>query len=318
MPRKKLCRLDDERVDMFLPLFCRDFLMSTIGWTAAQRGHYLTLLMVQWDGGGLPPDLEHLERISGGVSEHWELLENKFPVGTDGQRRNMRLEEHRKAAVEIRQKRRENGKKGGKPNGVPNGVPNGYPSGTQMGAHPGVHPEPEPEPEPQSLSKERDTGSPVFRSSDGDPSARQAGHAVTAWESLLSAWNAAAGRCKHIARFDSLHPPRAFHDRYDELAWQEDWRRGVERLERCRWFTTPVSLTFFLKEDTLASILAGQYDPKKPTRPGDQASAGPVVSTRMWRDDACQNMTDEQYAAWRRTQKGSPVASTANITEEDL
>jgi hypothetical protein len=36
-------------------------------------------------------------------------------------------------------------------------------------------------------------------------------------------------------------------------------------------------------------------------RPDDTPRA-PVVSTRMWRDDACQNMTDEQYVAWRRKQ----------------
>lgn len=304
MKKRKLCTLDQDRVDMFLPLFCRDFLMSTIGWSAAQRGHYLTLLMVQWDAGSLPSELEALERISGGVSEAWNLLEDKFPVGKDGLRRNMRLEEHRTTAVEIRKKRRENGQKGGKPKGnqMANQMGTQMVSQSQASAKPGLeHPEPKPEPQ-DSLSKERESSGDAVSRLDEPRQQRPAGYALPAWESLLTAWNAAAGRCKHISPYDSLHPPRAFHDRLDELAWSEDWARGLERLERCRWFTTPVSLVFFLKPDTVQEILAGQYDNRKPSKPGEPESRGPVVSSRMWRDDACQNMTDEQYSAWRRSQ----------------
>ena len=319
MPRRKLCQADDDRVDLFMPLFCRDFLMSTIGWNATQRGHYLTLLMVQWDAGSLPPETEHLERISGGVSESWNLLEDKFPVDKDGLRRNKRLEEHRRTAVELRQKRRENGKKGGQAKVKP-GSSNastqpklGLPSASPQPKHP----EPEPEPQILSLTRENLLAAAGTPSGNGDQ-AKQPGYAMPVWESLLREWNQAATRTKHISRYDSLHPPLAFHDRYDEIGWQDDWRRGIERLERCRWFTTPVSLTFFLKQDTLAAILAGQFDPKKPAKPGDASTQGPVVSTRMWRDDACQNMTDEQYAAWRRQQRKPAIASAAKTTKEDL
>jgi uncharacterized protein YdaU (DUF1376 family) len=320
MAKRKLCDADDDRVDLFLPLFCRDFLMSTIGWTATQRGHYLTLLMVQWDAGSLPQELEFLERISGGISGDWKLLEDKFPVDKDGLRRNKRLEEHRKTAVELRQKRRENGKKGGQAKGKPGLSP------ASLEPKPGLspalaqpkHPEPEPEPQILSLTRENPTaaaGSPP----DGGKEQRQPGYAMPVWESLLGQWNQAAARTKHISRYDSLHPPRAFHDRYDEIGWQDDWQRGIQRLERCKWFTTPVSLTFFLKQDTLAAILAGQFDPKKPAKPGEAQSQGPVVSTRMWRDDACQNMTDEQYAAWRRQNRTPALAAAAKTTkEEDL
>lgn len=301
MSRRKLCQADDLRVDMFLPLFCRDFLMSTIGWTAAQRGHYLTLLMVQWDAGFLPPNLDALERISDGVSEAWNLLEDKFPVGKDGQRRNLRLEEHRANAVELREKRRKSGHEGGKAKAKQKGSKGVAPLEHCQGdaiAKP-YHPEPE----PQTLSLTRESSTAV---ADPRPAAekpkREPGFASPAWEELLGVWNAAARRCKHIGKYDSLYPPRSFHDRLDEIGWQADWKRGVERLERCRWFTTPVSLTFFLKADTLASILAGQFDDKKPLKPGEPLNAGPVVTTRMWRDDACQNMTDEQYAAWRKKQ----------------
>ena len=35
----------DTKVDVYLPLYVRDFLTSTIGWTAEERGHYLTCLL---------------------------------------------------------------------------------------------------------------------------------------------------------------------------------------------------------------------------------------------------------------------------------
>ena len=95
----------DTRVDVYLPLYVRDFLTSTIGWTAEERGHYLTLLMIQWDRGSLPAEANDLERLSPGVCQCWSILAGKFPVCEDGTRRNAKLEEHRCRCVEIREKR---------------------------------------------------------------------------------------------------------------------------------------------------------------------------------------------------------------------
>jgi uncharacterized protein YdaU (DUF1376 family) len=95
----------DTRVDVYLPLYVRDFLTSTIGWTAEERGHYLTLLMIQWDRGCLPADMADLERLSAGVGKCWNVLSEKFPACEDGTRRNAKLEEHRCRCVEIREKR---------------------------------------------------------------------------------------------------------------------------------------------------------------------------------------------------------------------
>lgn len=100
----------EDKVDVYMPLYVRDFLTSTIGWTACERGHYLTLLMLQWDRDGLPADLDALERLSTGVGDVWAMLQDKFPVESDGQRRNARLEQHRDRAVELRRKRSEAGK----------------------------------------------------------------------------------------------------------------------------------------------------------------------------------------------------------------
>ena len=95
----------DTRVDVYLPLYVRDFLTSTIGWTAEERGHYLTLLMLQWDRGSLPSETCDLERLSPGVSKCWGILDSKFPACDDGSRRNAKLEEHRCRCVQIREKR---------------------------------------------------------------------------------------------------------------------------------------------------------------------------------------------------------------------
>ena len=70
---------DDLRVDVYMPLYVRDFLTSTFGWTAEERGHYLTLLMLAWDRGGLPAELEQLERLSPGVTRPGQCW-HKFPV----------------------------------------------------------------------------------------------------------------------------------------------------------------------------------------------------------------------------------------------
>jgi uncharacterized protein YdaU (DUF1376 family) len=95
----------DTKVDVYLPLYVRDFLTSTIGWTAEERGHYLTLLMIQWDRGSLPAEANDLERLSPGVCQCWSILAGKFPVCEDGARRNAKLEEHRDRCIGIREKR---------------------------------------------------------------------------------------------------------------------------------------------------------------------------------------------------------------------
>jgi uncharacterized protein YdaU (DUF1376 family) len=95
----------DTKVDVYLPLYVRDFLTSTIGWTAEERGHYLTLLMIQWDRGSLPPEQGDLERLSPGLARCWPMLASKFPRGDDGLLRNAKLEEHRDRCIGIREKR---------------------------------------------------------------------------------------------------------------------------------------------------------------------------------------------------------------------
>lgn len=99
-------------VEHYIPFFGRDFLTATTGWTAEERGHYVTLLIVQWEQGSVPSAPERLEIISPGLSRCWAILEPKFPVGHDGRRRNARLEEHRSRAESIKEARSEAGRHG--------------------------------------------------------------------------------------------------------------------------------------------------------------------------------------------------------------
>jgi uncharacterized protein YdaU (DUF1376 family) len=91
----------------WFPLFGRDFLASTLGWTAEERGHYVTLLVCQWEQDGLPADPKRLELMSPGLSKCWKTIEPKFPISRGGKRRNPRLEHERHQANERSEKARQ-------------------------------------------------------------------------------------------------------------------------------------------------------------------------------------------------------------------
>lgn len=75
-----------------------DFMASTLGWSAAERGAYLILLWAAWQGDGLPAESERVFRIDADIRAAWPLLESKFPLGPDGRRRNARQESERAKA----------------------------------------------------------------------------------------------------------------------------------------------------------------------------------------------------------------------------
>lgn len=91
----------------WFPLFGRDFLAGTLGWSAEERGHYVVLLIAQWEQDGLPDDLARLELISPGVRACWSTLATKFPVSRGGRRRNRRLEHERHKACERSERARQ-------------------------------------------------------------------------------------------------------------------------------------------------------------------------------------------------------------------
>tara|TARA_R110002110_G_scaffold91493_2_gene238252 strand:+ start:1190 stop:1900 length:711 start_codon:yes stop_codon:yes gene_type:complete len=104
--------MSNKRAKAWMPLYVSDFLVGTLGWDAASVGHYIRLLLVQWDRGSLPADTSAWESLTLGVGEHLIQLEEKFPICPDGLRRNVRLEEERVKAQEVYMKRVNAGVKG--------------------------------------------------------------------------------------------------------------------------------------------------------------------------------------------------------------
>ena len=79
----------------WMPFWGTDFMASTLGWSASERGAYMILLWAAWEGDGLPSDPERLFRLDPDIRPAWHLLEDKFPVYGDGKRRNARQERER-------------------------------------------------------------------------------------------------------------------------------------------------------------------------------------------------------------------------------
>ena len=79
----------------FLKFYGSDFLNATASWTMEERGVYITLLWYGWVNGGLPADIDRIERMAPGAKACWPVLESKFPIGPDGLRRNPRQERDR-------------------------------------------------------------------------------------------------------------------------------------------------------------------------------------------------------------------------------
>jgi uncharacterized protein YdaU (DUF1376 family) len=100
---------ETERVPQ-MPWYPRDFASATRGWPLAARGAYRELLDAQWDMGSLPDSENALRAIAMAMPTEWrvawQFVEPKFPIDSDGRRRNPRLETHRIKAVQLVEKQR--------------------------------------------------------------------------------------------------------------------------------------------------------------------------------------------------------------------
>lgn len=112
------------------------FLTSTLGWTEAEQGAYMRLLIVQFDQGGIPSDLESIGAISPMAKKIWhKKLASKFKhINEDGTLFNKvmaGIREDARGKIAINQ---ENGKKGGRPKKNPTVIlekPNGFKNKTE-------------------------------------------------------------------------------------------------------------------------------------------------------------------------------------------
>lgn len=258
--------MSTKRLDYFFPLYVRDFLTSTIGWTATERGHYMTLLMIQWDRGaddGLPADMPGLERLSQGVGECWDLLEEKFPLCEDGKRRNRRLEEHRAKAEEVHDKRASAAKKGndsrwgdgdgdrkriaGRSQTDRKRIANGSPGDRPAIAN-GSHPQPQPQPQPH-------THTPFGRVCVGGEYTREEGEDVQGiWEAFRQAWN----ETPNTKPWNALGCPSEAIGLVTDPSFVSGYPAALERLSASKFFTDPAALTWFIRN--WHRVLAGEFD----------------------------------------------------------
>lgn len=116
------------------------FLTSTMGWKEEEQGAYLRLLIIQFDQGGIPADLESIGAISPVAKKIWtKKLARKFRHhNEDGTLYNSVMKDIRDDAIEKQAVNKENGGKGGRPKknrtvipDKPNGYENDNPNGSQ-------------------------------------------------------------------------------------------------------------------------------------------------------------------------------------------
>jgi hypothetical protein len=234
--------------------FGRDFLAATIGWTAEERGHYVTLLIAQWEQGGLPDDVKRLELISPGVGKAWKTLAPKFPKSTGGLRKNARLEHERHLAHERSERARQSA------------------SARWAGKLASQ------EAKPDIPAESGDSGcveqcdricdrtcsddAAMTMSYSPPPPPPPPGAFGEGWDMLREAWNANWGEKR---QWRSSEPPQEAIDRLAEPGWLEEAIQAIPEIKRgaCAGFKTPPTLRQFCarteKGTFVARMLGGEF-----------------------------------------------------------
>jgi len=249
----------------WFPLFGRDFLAATMGWTAEERGHYVTLLIAQWEQDGLPNDPKRLELISPGVQKVWSVIEGKFPVSRGGRRRNARLEHERHLASERSERARQS-------------------ASARWSAKANAQPaDPAPAAEKDGSACVEQCVEQCDRICPGDasmsmsysppPPPSSPGGFSEGWERLRTAWNAAWGEKR---QWRSVEPPPEFAARAAEPGWLDEAIAAIPEIKRglCAGFKTPPTLRQFCARTEqgtfVARMLGGEFVDPVPTRQGAQ------------------------------------------------
>jgi uncharacterized protein YdaU (DUF1376 family) len=290
----------DTKVDIWMPLYVSDFLTATLGWSAEERGHYLTLLMAQWALGdqGLPSDVKALDRISQGLASCWQMLESKFPAGPDGRLRNARLEEHRADSIEAREKKvraanaandakRLKAEAAAAAAAEAEAASQSTQTDTQCDTHTETQtatqcgtPSPSPSQENTGRQFARAAADPPLAkpkaaerepaAADGEPPGGQRarpGWVHDEWARIVAAWNAT----ERAVPWTLATPPNGFADQAASPGWVESALTAIALLPQCRRFERPVPWTQFVRE--IDRILAGEFrDPREERR--ELAAAG--------------------------------------------
>jgi hypothetical protein len=88
-----------------------------------------------------------------------------------------------------------------------------------------------------------------------------------AWQSFRKAWNAGSGKA-----WKPLNPHPKYVERIVEPDWVAEALVAIDRLKRCRFFRTPVSLGQFCGPDFVTLCNGGEYDDRPEDRKGDFAN----------------------------------------------
>jgi uncharacterized protein YdaU (DUF1376 family) len=227
--------------------FGRDFLTATSGWTAEERGHYITLLVIQWEQGGLPDDQARLELISPGVGRCWDLVSQKFPTWKDGKRRNIRLEHERSKSHERSERARQSASTRWATSDVSGGAL----------AEPDKPPD-MPEQCERICPSIASADAPMSMSMKGTSSSANGCAAEQEWPKLRQAWNAGIG-----VKWRSSRPSSTVLAALSDAEWPELAFKAIGHLPKCRYFTDPVTLNQFCKPGFVDEVLGGKWDNPK-------------------------------------------------------
>jgi uncharacterized protein YdaU (DUF1376 family) len=263
-------------VSSWFPFFGRDFLTATSGWTAEERGHYVTLLIVQWEQGGLPDDTTRLELISPGLAGCWKTVQEKFPKWKDGKRRNIRLEHERSKSHERSERARQSASKR-----------------WESGVSGGDRDEPG---KPPDMPEQCERICPSIAGADAPMSMSTKGSSSSAreelWPKLREAWNAGCG-----VRWRSSRPSDTVNAALADDGWLDTALQAIQHLPKCRYVTDPVTLNQFCKPGFVDEVLGGKWNnPKRvATKAGRDFGDAPPPPPKVF--------TGEVAEAFERTRR---------------
>jgi hypothetical protein len=80
-------------------------------------------------------------------------------------------------------------------------------------------------------------------------------HPREAWDSFRAAWNAGKGR-----PWTPSAPPDGWADRISDPEWLDLATQAIGRLDKCRYFKTPMTLLQLVKPGWVQKVLDGQFD----------------------------------------------------------
>ena len=148
---------------------------------------------------------------------------------------------------------------------------------------------------------------PTARSRRGDrgevpppprEASQEAGAAEAAWPILRAAWNKGTGR-----PWRPSNPPDHAMERLAEPGWLEEAMEAIQRLPRCRYFKTPVTLPQLVSKPGFArDVAGGKYDDVSQPRGGgrnadDRPQAQPFVGDAAARFEATKRALADKLRA---------------------